>query len=142
MTTLTVNNKQQIEVIGATTSSGKPCLAIVTNKRLSTEDFKSFMGDIQQAEGFGFTKYFPEHKAKLICAVKIEAPLLEALANAYQWSEVAPKAAKVATTPTKQHKQTKQTKKSAQQVATQDSGIDDETLAQWKAFQAFLKNNK
>lgn len=88
--------KTAFTAIHTTTSGGKKCIAILTDKRLNVDDFKALMRDIQTAEGYGFVKYFPEHKTRLITATGIDEKLLLELAGQYEWNIAEPKTKKPA----------------------------------------------
>lgn len=120
--------KTTFTAIHTTTSSGKKCIAILTDKRLNVDDFKAFMRDIQTAEGYGFVKYFPEHKTRLITATGIDEKLLLELAGQYAWNIAEPKAKK----PTKGVK----AKTSAKTINTQTEmpAMTPELIASFRAF--------
>jgi hypothetical protein len=71
----TVTSSATKQIITGTTDKGKKCYAVLTDLRLSKDDFKALMADIRIAEGYGFTKYFAEYKKSLITAVNIEPEL-------------------------------------------------------------------
>jgi hypothetical protein len=99
MKTLVKNGQltQTIEVKAAQTAKGKACLSIVTDKRLSKEDFRDLMLNIQLAGGYGFLAFVPELKGKFISAVRISETDLKSLVNAYVWNEPETKEVKAAT---------------------------------------------
>lgn len=129
----TVANHLFFPVNEGTTSTGKKLVYLVTDKRLSTEDFKRLMADITLAEGYGFMKYYPEQKARYISATGIDAKTLQSLAAAYVWHTAEPKEAKV--------KSAKKSDKApnAQKGQTETPAIDPEMLAKFLAFQDMLK---
>ena len=116
-------------VIEGVTSSGKKCYSALTTKRLSIDDFKSLMHDITLAGGYGFTKFYPEHKAKLISCTGLEATMFNDLCNQYTWNEPQPK----------ESKETKKSAKKAAKVDLKAEGIDLTLLNQFKAFLASQK---
>lgn len=81
----------QITIFAGETSTGKPCLAVLTDLRLSPEDFKDLMLNIQIAGGYGFLKFYPEHKTKLISATKVDRETFTSLVKAYNWIKAEPK---------------------------------------------------
>lgn len=100
VTTLEAIATTKPQIFASETNTGKPCLAILTDKRLSTEDFKELMLNIQIAGGYGFVKFFAEHKTRLIAATKIDRETLESLVSSYVWLTPEKKAV-TAKTPTK-----------------------------------------
>lgn len=141
MKTKKVNNLQDVATIAqhtffpvmeGLTKSGKKLVYLVTDKRLSLEDFKNLMRDILIAEGYGFKKYYPEHKASYISATGIDGKTLQSLAAAYQWTE----------TEKKEPKTKKPGKGTNTQTDNATSPIDPEVWKQFQAFQAMLKASK
>lgn len=115
-------------IIEGTTQSGKKVLSALTKKRLSIEDFKDLMSDITLAGGYGFTKFYPEHKTKLISATGLTPELFTDLLNQYNWTD-----------PTPKQKSAKSEAKAAKIKAKHDltnEGIDLALLDKFKAFLA------
>lgn len=125
--------KEVLTIIESVTNNGKKCLAVLTDLRLSKDDFKSLMSDIQIAEGYGFVKYFADHKKRLVSAVNIEKPMFEALVNQYTWTAPEPKE----TATKKAGKATNKTKQ--KETATETPSIDPALLAQFLEFQKMIK---
>src|SRR5690606_15929092 len=83
------------------------------------------------AEGYGFVKYFAEHKKRLVSAVNIDRPLFESLVSQYEWKPAEPKETK---------KAGKATKTKQKQTAIEETpSIDPALLAQFLQFQKMLK---
>lgn len=137
---VTVATKPAIQIIESTTKAGKKCLVIDTDLRLSIEDFKTLMADIQLAGGYGFTKFFPElGKRSLIAAVTIDEPTFNALILQYDWKQPEPKAPKAP----KGKGASKGAKKSRETHNTNNSNtIDPSMVEMFSKFQAFLSANK
>jgi hypothetical protein len=138
MKTIVKNNETKVNgltVIQSATNGGKKCVALLTEKRLSIEDFKSLMNDIRTAEGFGFMKYNDEHKLRLVTATGIEADLFLALCGQYNWSE---KVVKTATKKTPAKASNTKTDK-AEKTAIADMKLSSEEAAMFAKFNAFIK---
>jgi hypothetical protein len=156
MKTVTTATKQ---IITGTTDKGKKCYAVLTDLRLSKDDFKALMADIRIAEGYGFTKYFAEYKKSLITAVNIEPELFASLCDQYAWNtkeeketkHVATKAAAKSATKTKKTTKGEVTGepkggnvtggsivKEAKTAAINDMGLSPDMVDMFAKFKAFL----
>lgn len=127
--------EKPFKILASETNSGKPCLVLVTDLRLSTEDFKALNLDIQTAGGYGFMKFYPELKGRFLSATKVDRTTLESLANQYVWKKAEPKEKTKKTGKTANNKTEK-----AKQAAIAD--IDPELFAKFQQFQAMLAGNK
>jgi hypothetical protein len=125
-------------VFESQTSGGKKCIVLQTDKRLSVPDFKQLMADITLAGGYGFMKFYPEHKARYITATGIDGHTLQSLAAQYVWTVAEPKVKAEKSGKASNTKKDKQTE--AKQQAITD--IDPVLFAQFQAFQAMLKAGK
>lgn len=123
------------QVIESVTNNGKKCFAVLTDLRLSKDDFKSLMSDIQIAEGYGFVKFFADHKKRLVSAVNIERPLFESLVSQYEWVKPEPKE----TATKKTGKATNKTKQKETATGGETPSIDPALLAQFLEFQKMIK---
>lgn len=98
------------------TNGGKKCFALVTDLRLSTDNFKKLMADISLAGGYGFMKFHAETKKRFITVTGIDGGTLSSLAAQYEWTAPEPKVVKVA-----KKDITKQTGKGPNQTKTEDA---------------------
>lgn len=115
--------KALFSIVEGVTKSGFKCFGVLTDLRISNEDFKSLMHEITIAGGYGFMKFYPDHKTKLISAMGIEKGLFSDLLEQYNWTKPEPKQPKV--------------KATSKKVSAKEAGLSNEDIELFKQFKLF-----